>query len=189
MPSAAGSLVAVAAVLIGLSGCAHDAWKTIETDAAVSSLVTEHVSSSPGESEANVEIRGRLSALLTVATGELGEPYEWGGDGPNIWDCSSFVRHAYSQVGIRMPRTARAQRDWMADGNGVLVAEGEEQPGDLVFWDDYLGPDVIGHVAVVWNPSERSTIEARTPQTGFYQYKTEADHARFEIWRANALKT
>ncbi len=187
MPSASGCIAAVVVVLMGVSGCANDAWQSIEPDAAVTPLVNEHVSPSSGESETSVELRDRLGALLTVATDELGEPYEWGGDGPSIWDCSSFVRHAYSEVGIRMPRTARAQRDWMADGNGIRIEPGEEQPGDLVFWDDYLGPDEIGHVAMVWDPDESSTIEARTPETGFYRYKGAEDHSRFEMWRATDL--
>lgn len=187
MPSASGRMAALAVALMGVAGCANDAWQSIEPDAAVIPLVNEHVGPSSGGSEAGSELRDRLGALLTVATDELGEPYEWGGDGPSIWDCSSFVRHAYSEVGIDMPRTARAQRDWMADGNGIQIEAGDEQPGDLVFWDDYLGPDEIGHVAMVWDPDTSATIEARTPETGFYSYRTAEDHSLFEIWRAHEL--
>ncbi len=187
MPSTSRCVAAAAVVAISLSGCANDAWKSVEPDREVTDLVTDHVSPSSGEPGDDGDVADRLSALLTVASEELGEPYEWGGDGPSIWDCSSFVRHAYSEVDIGMPRTARAQRDWMADGNGVQIAAGDEQPGDLVFWDDYLGPDTIGHVAMVWDPDESSTIEARTPETGFYRYKTKADHSLFEVWRVAEL--
>ena len=64
---------------------------------------------------------------------------------------------------------------------------GEEQPGDLVFWDDYRGPDEIGHVAMVWDPDRASTIEARPPRTGIYDYASAQDNNRFEIWRAKEL--
>lgn len=170
-----------------LSGCADDAWKEIEPDPAAVALVGEHRDPDVASTSTGSAATARLSALLTVAHDELGEPYDWGADGPNVWDCSSFVRHAYSEVGIGMPRTARAQRDWMAEGHGVPVKAGEEQPGDLVFWDDYLGPDEIGHVAMVWDPDVSSTIEARTPETGFYRYKTAQDHSRFEVWRVAEL--
>lgn len=176
-------LAAAAALTLFLSGCANDAWKDVEPDPSALALVSQY----RGGTVASDPVEHRLGVLLSEARDEVGEPYEWGADGPTVWDCSSFVQHAYSEVGIRMPRTARAQRDWMADGNGVPVASGEEQPGDLVFWDDYLGPEEIGHVAMVWDPAESSTIEARTPETGYYQYKTADDHAMFEIWRVAEL--
>lgn len=176
-------MVAVVALLLVLSGCAGDAWEDVEPDPSALALVTEY----RGGSQAHDPIDHRLGVLLSVARDELGEPYEWGADGPEIWDCSSFVRHAYAEVGIGMPRTARDQRDWMAAGNGVPVKPGEERPGDLVFWDDYLGTEEIGHVAMVWDPADSSTIEARTPETGFYHYTTAEDHAMFEIWRVADL--
>ncbi len=178
--AAAGVALAVLA-----SGCSNDAWTEVEPDPQAVALVAEH--GGPSAASADPSTPNRLSVLLTAATAEVGEPYEWGADGPSVWDCSSFVRHAYGEVGIRMPRTARAQRDWMAEGHGVPVKAGQERPGDLVFWDDYLGPDEIGHVAMVWDPDESSTIEARTPETGFYRYQSAQDHSRFEVWRVAEL--
>ncbi len=172
----------VLAASVGLSGCASEAWKDVEPDPVSAAVVA---GSKLGASSGDL-VEHRVGVLLSEARDELGEPYQWGADGLSAWDCSSFVRHAYSEVGIRMPRTARAQRDWMEDGNGVRVEPGEEQPGDLVFWDDYRGPDEIGHVAMVWDPAESSTIEARPPQTGHYAYRNEG-HSRFEIWRAADL--
>ncbi len=178
-------LGAAVAVSLVVSGCANDAWKDVEPDPQAVALVEQYRGGITSEDST----QHRLEVLLSEARDEVGEPYEWGADGTEVWDCSSFVRHAYSEVGIGMPRTARAQRDWMADGNGVLVAAGEEQPGDLVFWDDYLGTEEIGHVAMVWDPADSSTIEARTPETGFYQYARSDDHAIFEIWRVAELAT
>ncbi|MGB3684802.1 MAG: NlpC/P60 family protein [Ornithinimicrobium sp.] len=176
-------LVTCVAVALVVSGCANDAWKDVEPDPRAVALVEQYRGGITNEEST----QHRLEVLLSEARDEVGEPYEWGADGPEVWDCSSFVRHAFSEVGIGMPRTARAQRDWMAAGNGVPVAAGEEQPGDLVFWDDYLGTEEIGHVAMVWDPAESSTIEARAPETGFYQYESADDHAMFEIWRVAEL--
>ncbi|MGB3858855.1 MAG: NlpC/P60 family protein [Ornithinimicrobium sp.] len=172
----------VVAASVGLVGCANEGWKDVDPDPAAVALVA----GSEVGSDAEGLIEQRVGVLLSEAREELGEPYEWGADGLSAWDCSSFVRHAYSEVGIGMPRTARAQRDWMANGNGRRVQPGEEQPGDLVFWDDYRGPDEIGHVAMVWDPTDSSTIEARPPETGHYDYRSDG-HSIFEIWRVEEL--
>jgi hypothetical protein len=112
----------------------------------------------------------------------------FGANGPSAWDCSSFVRAAYARIGISIPRTARAQRDWLAAGNGSRVQLGQERPGDLVFWDSYLGPNTIGHVAIVWDPATATTIDARdtTRGVGHFTY-TAAGRAIFEIWRVGNI--
>ena len=51
-------------------------------------------------------------------------------------------------------------------GNGFRVQPGTERPGDLIFWDSYLGPSRIGHVMLVWDPATRTTIEARSRPLG-----------------------
>ena len=113
----------------------------------------------------------------------------FGANGPDAWDCSSFTQHAYAQIGLRMPRTAAAQRNWLAAGNGYRVPPGTEQPGDLIFWDSYLGPARIGHVMIVWNPATRTTIEARSSRTGVgrFSYSGGPAHSIYEIWRVGDL--
>ncbi len=182
MPRKIRCVAAAMVVLISLSGCANEAWKDVEPDPVALALLARSGEGSNGGDS----VQHRVGVLLSEAREELGEPYEWGADGLTEWDCSSFVRHAYSEIGIRMPRTARAQRDWMADGNGVRVTPGDEQPGDLVFSDDYRGPNEIGHVAMVWDPADSSTIEARPPQSGHYAYRSDG-HNMFEIWRVADL--
>jgi hypothetical protein len=39
----------------------------------------------------------------------------------------------------------------MVAGNGIRIRPGQERPGDLIFWDSYLGPNQIGHVMIVWD--------------------------------------
>jgi NlpC/P60 family/Transglycosylase SLT domain len=127
----------------------------------------------------------RVAAVLAWAAAQIGEPYVFGANGPDAWDCSSFTRAAYTQVGITMPRTAAAQRNWLAAGNGYRVTAGSEQPGDLLFWDSYLGPSRIGHVMIVWDPAGLTTIEAHSSGTGVgrFSYASGPGHAIFEIWR------
>ncbi|MEJ7742381.1 MAG: NlpC/P60 family protein [Nocardioidaceae bacterium] len=96
----------------------------------------------------------RVERMLSWSQEQLGEPYVFGANGPDAWDCSSFVQANYRQIGITVPRTAEAQRNWLANGNGFRIPEGQERPGDLVFTDTYRGPNLIGHVMVVLNPAD-----------------------------------
>ncbi|WP_295703053.1 peptidoglycan DD-metalloendopeptidase family protein [Lapillicoccus sp.] len=128
----------------------------------------------------------QITALLAWADSHRGDPYVLGANGPTAWDCSSFTQAAYARIGITLPRTAGAQRDWLAAGHGYQVAYGQEQPGDLIFTDTYLGPNQIGHVMIVADPANHRTIEAGGTHVDHYHYTQWADHHIFEIWRVGA---
>jgi cell wall-associated NlpC family hydrolase len=116
----------------------------------------------------------------------IGDPYVFGANGPDAWDCSSFTQAAYAQIGISIPRTASAQRNWLAAGNGFRVPAGQERPGDLLFVDSYLGPNQIGHVMIVYDPATHLTVEAGGAKVGNYDYSQWADHHIYEFWRVGA---
>ena len=127
----------------------------------------------------------RGAKVLAWAKSQEGDSYSMGATGPDTWDCSSFTQSAYAQIGIKLPRTAAAQRSWLAAGNGIRISPGQERPGDLIFWDSYLGPNQIGHVMLVWNPARKSTIEAHSSRAGVghFSYLNGSRHHIFEIWR------
>lgn len=127
----------------------------------------------------------RAKKVLTWAAKHEGDDYVMGAAGPDAWDCSSLTQQAFSQVDVSMPRTAAAQRDWLAAGNGTRVKPGEEKPGDLLFWSSYRGPNEIGHVAMVWDPAKKTTIEAQSTDTGVghFPYEGNEDKPIFEVWR------
>ncbi len=82
---------------------------------------------------------------INYAEGQLGLPYEWGGDGPTVgdtgFDCSGLTKAAYAAAGITLPRVAQAQYD-----AGPHVPAGQPlEPGDLVF---YGTPTDIHHVGL-----------------------------------------
>ncbi|MDF1705839.1 MAG: peptidoglycan DD-metalloendopeptidase family protein [Aeromicrobium sp.] len=126
----------------------------------------------------------RATTVLTWANAQAGKPYIFGGTGPTGFDCSGLVQTAFKQIGITMPRTAGAQRNWLAQGNGFRVEPGQERPGDLIFWDSYLGPNQVGHVVIVNDPATRTTIDARSTRSGVgnFPYSSEGKHI-YEIWR------
>ncbi len=128
-----------------------------------------------------------VEEVLGWATSHTGDRYVFGANGPNAWDCSSFTQAAYRQGGLALPRTAGAQRDWLAAGHGTRITPGTERAGDLIFTDSYLGPNAIGHVGIVRDPAAATTIEAQNPRAGVGTFTyTLIGHTIVEIWRPGA---
>lgn len=82
---------------------------------------------------------GRIAAL---ASAQLGQPYRYGGDGPEGFDCSGLVLYVHRQAGINVPRTTMLQRQRTA-----ALDRSELRAGDIVFFT--LGPRlVVDHVGI-----------------------------------------
>lgn len=84
---------------------------------------------------------GTATAVINFAMAQIGDPYAWGGNGPNGWDCSGLMVAAFRQAGISLPRTSRAQF-----GVGTFVGRDALAPGDLLFFGSSAGS--IHHVAL-----------------------------------------
>ncbi|HEX6347739.1 MAG TPA: C40 family peptidase [Umezawaea sp.] len=90
---------------------------------------------------------------------QLGEPYLWGGNGPDAWDCSGILVKAFATADIQIPRVANDQ--YMKGGAYLPVREA--QPGDLIFWaNDPADPVTVHHVAMYLGGDEY----IHAPQTG-----------------------
>jgi peptidoglycan DL-endopeptidase CwlO len=84
------------------------------------------------------------AAAIAAARTKLGDPYLWGGTGPDAYDCSGLTQFAYGSVGVSLPRVAADQ--WNV---GQHVGLDELEPGDLLFWaTDLSNPATIHHVAI-----------------------------------------
>ncbi len=125
----------------------------------------------------------RIQQMFAWATARVGLPYQLGAEGPDAYDCSSYVQATFRAIGITLPRTAREQRAWVAAGNGFRVQPGSEQPGDLVFTNTWLGPDTIGHVMMVYSPTTHTSLEEAGKGAGYYTYSRYTHHNIYEIWR------
>jgi cell wall-associated NlpC family hydrolase len=71
------------------------------------------------------------SRAVFTAMQMVGVPYRWGGSTPEGFDCSGLVQYAYSNAGLRLPRTAADQMDAAAP-----VTLENAQAGDLLFFRD-----------------------------------------------------
>ncbi|MBO3735721.1 C40 family peptidase [Glycomyces niveus] len=73
---------------------------------------------------------------VEYALAQLGDPYVWGAEGPDSFDCSGLVQAAYAHAGVSLPRVAadqfNATRDKPVDTEKLL-------PGDLLYWWDDPG--------------------------------------------------
>lgn len=104
-----------------------------------------------------------IDAVIDFAMVQIGDPYVWGGNGPNGWDCSGLMVGAFHQVGVNLPRTSRAQFTI-----GTPVEYGQWQPGDLLFFGSsassihhvvlYIGNGQIVHASTFGVPVKVDSI-------------------------------
>lgn len=113
---------------------------------------------------------GVVGTVIAAARAQLGKPYVFGSTGPNSWDCSSLVRHAWRAAGVQLPRVTFQQ---VVSPLLVRVPLDQARAGDIVFfqiggrtssWNGQIGSaGPWDHVALV-SDSNGNMIEA--PHTG-----------------------
>ena len=81
--------------------------------------------------------------IVSYAEQFLGTPYVYGGNGPNSFDCSGFVKYVFSHCGYSINRTASTQLQ-----NGTAVEKSELQPGDIVFFKNKGDSHAASHVGI-----------------------------------------
>jgi cell wall-associated NlpC family hydrolase len=69
---------------------------------------------------------------------QIGKPYQYGGNGPNSFDCSGLTRWAWREAGVDLPRRSRDQY-----AAYPKVSRANLKPGDLIA---YGNP--VSHIAV-----------------------------------------
>ncbi len=95
---------------------------------AASTTTTEPPSPSPADLP---PVHPRAGEAVEAALAELGTPYEWGGNGPDSYDCSGLTTHAWGTVGVTFPRSSSLQKQHLPP-----VPIEQLRPGDLVFFGD-----------------------------------------------------
>ena len=77
-----------------------------------------------------------METAIAFAYSHLGDSYEYGGYGPNSWDCSGLTKASYAAAGVYIgAHGSTSQYNYLA-GQGRLIPIGQVQRGDLVFYSD-----------------------------------------------------
>jgi cell wall-associated NlpC family hydrolase len=114
----------------------------------LSSGGTAHTAEPPG--------KGKLARALDVALNQKGDPYVYGGAGPNKFDCSGLVQYSYAKAGIKVPRTSGAQARYFHR----LKDKKNMRPGDLMA---FYGSGGVYHVGIWtgrWQDGRRLILHA-----------------------------
>lgn len=83
--------------------------------------------------------------VVAEAKRHLGQPYVWGAEGPNQFDCSGLVMYSYGKFGYKTPRVSEDQY-----AAARLIPASRARPGDLVFYHDSMGD--VYHVGIYTGP-------------------------------------
>lgn len=127
---------------------------------------TQRGSLSASAGAATPENRAVVAQAIDYARAQLGKPYQWGGTGPDVFDCSGLVMDAFRSAGVSIPRTSGEQ--W---ATGPRVAR--PRRGDAVFFAGQDGTDADpGHVGLVVNPAKHLMIDAYGPAGAPISYDT-----------------
>lgn len=96
----------------------------------------------------------QAAVAVQAALTRIGDPYVWGGSGPNAFDCSGLVMWAFQQAGVFLPHSSQA----LAAG-GQPVSLDQMQPGDIVnYYSDashsaiYIGDGMMVHASTFGQP-------------------------------------
>jgi len=77
-----------------------------------------------------------VETAIAYAYAQLGDPYEYGGSGPDSWDCSGLTKAAYAAAGVYIGAHGSTSQYRYLSGQGRLVPVSQLQRGDLVFYSD-----------------------------------------------------
>lgn len=119
-------------------------------------------SSTPGKTQ------GVGERAASVALGQVGTPYRYGGNSPSGFDCSGLVHYSYAAAGIRVPRTTAGQ--W---AQLTAVPSHDLRTGDLLFFNiagkmSHVGV-YLGDGRFVHAPSTGRTVSIASLGSDYYR--------------------
>jgi len=113
-------------------------------------LPTKHSGQHAEAATTHTTAKQRVRAMR-VALAQRGDPYRYGADGPNAFDCSGLTQYSYGRVGRRIPRTTDLQKARLRG-----VAKSAKHRGDIILFVDggdayhagvYIGRGRIVHAS------------------------------------------
>ena len=77
---------------------------------------------------------GAVAGAIAYARAQLGDAYEWGGSGPDRWDCSGLTKASYASVGVGIGTHSVTNQYTTMAAAGRLVPVAQRAAGDLLFY-------------------------------------------------------
>jgi cell wall-associated NlpC family hydrolase len=102
----------------------------------------------------------RMRAVLS-ALAQVGTPYRSAGNQPGGFDCSGLTSYAWSQAGVKIPRSSGDQISAVAPRTIDQLL-----PGDLVWHPGHIGMYLGVSDAMVHSPQTGKTVEVRKINRG-----------------------
>ena len=120
----------------------------------------------------------RISNAVTIADHQKGDPYRYGADGPNAFDCSGLTFYSFRRAGFsHMPRTSSAQAHFAKH-----IKKSHMHRGDLIFFYDGGG---VYHVGVFVGSRHGHRLVLHAPHTGS---RVHVDRLWTDKWFAGTLR-
>ena len=103
----------------------------------------------------DISASGRAAKAINFAKAQLGDPYSYGGTGPDSWDCSGLMQASWRAAGVSLPRVVGPQY-----GATRPISMGQLEPGDLVFYGDMSHNGMyLGNGKVIHSPRPGKSVE------------------------------
>ncbi|MGH3437432.1 MAG: NlpC/P60 family protein [Sciscionella sp.] len=140
--------------------------KIIQVRAAMNALSSaeRNALASPGDQGVFLAPSGAYGIGMQAALSQRGKPYQWGGAGPDTYDCSGLIMWAFRHAGISLPHSAAAQQQMSQP-----VSRSDLQPGDLVFFGSpaYHDGIYVGNGEMVDAPTSGEVVKVQPIFDGF----------------------
>src|SRR5690606_37176902 len=143
-----------------------DAYEKAKSHLALLSAAQQSSMSSSDVTTVRNAGSGAAKKAIAFAMNQLGDPYVYGGTGPNGWDCSGLVMMSYAAAGVSLPRVVGPQMS-----AGRRISASELRPGDLVAYPSmsHIGM-YLGGGKVIHAPRPGKSVEITSLSSGFGVY-------------------
>jgi cell wall-associated NlpC family hydrolase len=139
---------------------------------AMKSTPEKRLEAQPGQPSAQETPREDFaSRAVRLARQQLGKMYQWGGQGPDRFDCSGLVYYVYGQLGVSMPRVSSHQASF-----GQEVRRDSIRPGDLLYFNtsgrgiNHVGI-YVGNAKFIHAPRKGMPVRTDSLHNGWWKQK------------------
>ncbi len=129
---------------------------------ALSKVVGPRTKTDPAALEAVwVRTDGRRMKAILTAMAQVGTRYRYAGNQPGGFDCSGLTSYAWSQAGVKIPRTSTLQYQGLPNKSALDIL-----PGDIVWHPGHVSMYLGAGQAVVDAPQTGKTVLVKSAGAG-----------------------